>query len=257
MRKLLPVLLGILMLGAACGGGGEDAGVGQSGEPPEERVEETTTTTAPPTTTTTVPLAEIEIPDVSGLGLEWDEEVVVDETTGAVERSPFNRYLIGEPTEADPVCTAPDAMLNEDELDGLDAAEAEAARAGALAEAPGKAVALFLGLAPGESSVQMLSGSAGGPEARRIVVIRLEEDDSIRATRFDLVVEMQPCTTFVRATEDTTTTAPATDTTEAPTTTAAPEEVPPQLIPVITSASWSLQCQPGRGHQDFTLGACV
>ncbi len=258
MRKLLPILVGILVLGTACGDGGEEAGIGQSGEPPDTRAEETTTTTAAVATTTTLPLAVGEIPDVSDLGLEWDEEVVVDEATGLVERAGFNRYLLGEPTEDDPECTAPDAMLDPEVLEGLDPEEADAVRDVALGEAPAKAVALFLGLSPGDPSVQMLAGPAGGPEASRIVVIRQEEDDSIRATRFELIVEMQSCGSFVSVAEQTTTTeAAAPDSTEAPTTTTAPEAVPAQLVPILSSASWSVQCQPGRGHQDFTLGSCT
>lgn len=286
MGKLLPVVAALVIAVAACGGDDEtETGVGQSGQRPTTTAAPTTTTTMA-TTTTTLPLEVLEVPDTSGLGLEWDEPIEADEVTGEVDVAAFNQYLIGAPTAEDPECRAPNTMLPPGSFDELDAEAAETLQETALPEAPTRTAAVFLGLEPGDDAVQVLKGPAGGPEATKVVVIRLEQDDSIRATRYELVVEMQDCQNFVTAEAETEQAEEglegdaeqeATGEEETQETPGGVEEeedtqqagesqeqateeaegAVAQLIPVVNSAYETRQCQPGRGHQDFTTGPCL
>lgn len=282
MRKVLSSVVAVLALvSVACGDdSGDEVRAGQSGEPPSEAEAPTTTTTEAPATTTTLPLTVSEVPDVSDLDLVWEEEPVVDETTGRVSTGPFTSFLIAAP--------APHLMVPEDTFEGLEEDELAEAEAAALAEAPARAVALYLGLEPDDPDVQLLVGPAGAPEAFDVVVVQLVEDDSIRALRWQFRVQLQdlaqvegsggaPAGDGGGATTDTTEAADTTDTTDTTvaagestdtttttagtedaetSTTVAVEEGPPHLIPVIFAADRTHQCEAGRGHQDFTVGPC-
>ncbi len=285
MRKVLSLLVAVVAVVAVSCGDDDAPGevrVGQSGEPPTEEEVATTTTTEAPAPTTTLPLTVSDVPDVSELDLVWEEDPVVDEATGRVSTGPFTSFLIAAP--------APHLMAPEGTFDGLEDDELDEAEAIALAEAPARAAALYLGLEPDDPDVQLLVGPAGGPEAFDVVVVQLVEDDSIRALRWQFRIQLQDLaqvegtggalvtgddgstgttdTTDASAggedadgedgegEEATTTTTEAADDSETTDTTVAAEDGPPHLIPVVFSAERTHQCQVGRGHQDFTVGPC-
>lgn len=268
MRKVLPLAFAVLLLAAACGEGEEaQVGAGQSGQPPvPETVEETTT--VPETTTTTLPQQIVEIPDISDLDLEWDEVGEIDPVTGVVNVYDFNQYLI-EATEVN-------AMVPADDLAELEGEELELALEEALAEAPLKAATLYLGLTPGQDGVQMARSPLGGPEATDVIVIQnVEGDDSVRAIRWEFRIQNQGREGLVVADTETEQaeegldgdaaeeSAGAQQTEETPEGTE--EEVDTEeevadikdTVPIVYQLVRTTQCQPGRGHQDFTTGDCV
>jgi hypothetical protein len=255
MRKspAVVLLVGLVFGSLACGGSDDpEPSAGQSGNAPV--TESTSTTTSEPeSTTTTLPETVVDIPDVSDLELSWDEIGSADEVTGEVPVFPFNDYL---------VLAAPSHMVPEGTFDGLEGEELDEAVDEAAAEAPLKAVAVYLGLDPDAADTQMLKAFVGGPEGVRVIVIQSNlEDDSVRAIRWDFTIQLLPrsdlqptdtTTTVVEAEgEETTSTAPA------ETTTTAEAESVKDLVPVLFGAVLTTQCQPDRGHQDFAPGLCV
>jgi hypothetical protein len=249
----LLVLFAALTVGAvACGSDEPEPSAGQSGEAPVTETTEATTTTAE-LTTTTLPSMVVDIPDVSDLGLTWDEALPVNEVSGEVAIGPFNEFLVAE---------APSTMVPEGTFDGLDEEEQAEAVEAAIAEAPFKTAAVYLGLEPDDPDTQMLRVASGGPEGFRVVVIQSNlEDDSVRAIRWEFTIQMQARADQLPPESTTTTSAPE----EADATTSVPEETttsivssePDDLIPVVYTAVQTTQCQPGRGHQDFATGLCV
>lgn len=257
MRKPIALVLttAILAVAAACGGGGGDTPAGQSGEAPIV-VEEATTTTEAVVTEDTLPEREVEIPDTTETGLTWDAPPMVDESTGSVNMYDFNRLLV-EATDLT-------ALVPKAEFEALgDGDELEAALADATLEAPAKAVALFLGLEPGDANTQILLSNVGGPEGWRVTVIQIQEDDSVRAVRWEFTIQVQPRGEIdrenqeVEGTTDTTAAAEGTETTVAPETTTTLVPPTPDLVPVLYTGERTQQCQPDRGHQDFTVAPCV
>jgi hypothetical protein len=148
-------------------------------------------------------------------------------------------------------------MVPGDTFADLEGDDLDAAVAAAELEAPLKTATLFLGLDPDDPDTQMLRASAGGPEGMRVIVIQSSlEDDSVRAIRWEFDIQIQAREDFAPVTTTTTiegtTTSAASDET---TTTVA--EGPQDVIPVVFTAVRETQCQPGRGHQDFTAADCV
>jgi hypothetical protein len=249
MRKspLLVLVAALTVAAVACGSDEPEPSAGQSGEvPTSETTEETTTTVE--LTTTTLPAMVVDIPDVSDLDLQWDEALPVDEVSGDVAIAPFNEYMI---------TSAPSTMVAEGDLEGLDAEEID----DAIAQAPFKTVAVYLGLEPDDPNAQMLRLASGGPEGFRVVVIQTNlEDDSVRAIRWEFAIQMQDRADQLPPEPTTSTTASeAQGTTSVPaeTTTSVVTDEPADLVPVVYTAIQTTQCQPGRGHQDFATGLCV
>lgn len=275
MRKVLPLAFAVLLVAAACGEGEEaQVGAGQSGEAPvPETVVEATT--VPETTTTTLPQQVVEIPDVADLGLTWDEVGEPDPVSGVVNVSAFNELLIAE---------APNAMVPEGTFEEIaegaaDLDEAEDlvtdAYHEAKAEAPLKAAALYLGLEPDAEGTQMMVAEQGGPEAWRVIVVQnVDGDDSVRAIRWEFVIQNQARAGFLIAEQETEQAeegfsgdaeqeAEGQDQSEE-----TPEGVEEEentqataaaltdVIPIVYTLHQTVQCQPDRGHQDFATGEC-
>lgn len=191
--------------------------VAESGEPP---LPETTTTVAETTTTTAVAeegdggeLEPVRIPVAGDWAEQWDGPADLrpdDPDTGSLLTNEFDRFVL----ENAPADTTPE-----------------------------EAVAAYLALEPGQAGVQMFAAPVDVSGAKRVVVVVEQQDDSIRAVRYEFVVEMVDRAARL-ASED-----PA----------EAPEEDPNEveLVPDIVSARLTQQCQPGRGHQDFTPEPCV
>jgi hypothetical protein len=247
MRKSSVALLlaALAVAAAACGSDQPETSAGQSGRPPTPETTEATTTTTE-VTVDTLPESVVDIPDVSDLGLTWDEEPTIDELTGDIAMANFNQFLFDK---------APSLMVPEGTLESQSSEDLTAAVAAAEAEAPLKTAAVFLGLAPDEPDVQMLRASSGGPEGMRVIVIRTTESDpSVRAVRWEFAIQVQARADFAPVTS--TTVAPSTSAPEGGATTTTEVTGPPDEIPVVFSAMLERQCQPGKGHQDFTAESC-
>jgi hypothetical protein len=269
MRKSLDataLLVGaVLVLGlGACGSDEPEVAPGQSGKPPLT-VEVTTETTVAETTPTTLAEEVVEVPDISDLGLEWDEEPIVDETTGIANMAAFNQYLFDD---------APNAMVPEGTFDELEEDDLETAVDEALGMAPRKTAALFLGVTPDDVDVQMLAGSGGSPEsARIIVIINTPDDDSVAAIRWEFRIQMQDKGGLVVAEEETeeaeegqggeaveeeTGGAESEAEDDGSTVEETEEETgPKEFVSIVYSAERTFQCMPGRGHLDFTAELCA
>jgi hypothetical protein len=276
MRKVLPLAFAVLLVAAACGEGEEaQVGAGQSGEAPvPETVVETTT--VPETTTTTLPQQVVEIPDVADLGLTWNEVGEPDPMSGAVNVSAFNELLIADaPNAMVPEGTFAEIAEGASDVDEAEDLVAEAYRS-AKAEAPLKAAALYLGLEPDTEGTQMMVAQQGGPEAWRVVVVQsVEDDDSVRAIRWEFVIQNQARAGFQAAEQETEQAEEGLsgDAEEAAEGQDQSEETPEgteeeedtqgtataltDVIPIVYTLHQTTQCQPDRGHQDFAIGECV
>lgn len=243
MRRVLPMVVTVLLAAAACSSSSADPAVGVSGDRPTPPEPETTTTVEE-TTTTTLATQVVAVPDVSGLGLIWSEPIAVNETSGAVDVSQFNRFLVTD---------APTGITGEE------------------------SVAIFLGLGSADATTQMLV-SDGGFGKKTITVVLAGEDDSVRATRYVFSTEVRDRNFATAAEEDVTeaeegfegdaaegsagdTESVAEDdlSTEEEITTpeSEGEEVEAEPIAFLVSSNQTTQCQPGRGHQDFIVGLCI
>lgn len=228
--KLIGLLLAALLALGACSEGGEEVEVGQAGTPTPETTEATTTTTEVLTTTTLAP-AIVEIPAVPEWGTAWGGPTL---TLGDIKMHEFNTFLL------------------ENAPDGVE---------------PEEAVSVYLQLDPDDGNAQMLSGERGGPEATQVsVIINVTDDDSVRAFKYEFVLERRSRDFAEVATEEgeeaeTGDTALAADESDSNEGDAATEEdidvVVGPGIPWVLSGQLTTQCQPGRGHQDFTVEPCV
>ena len=242
MRRVLPIVVTVLVTAAACSSSSDPA-VGVSGEQPTPPEPETTTTVEE-TTTTTLATQVVEIPDVSGLGLVWNEPIAVNETTGSVDVSQFNRFLVTD---------APTGITGEE------------------------SAAVFLGLGAAEDAAQMLV-SDGGFGKKTITVVLAGEDDSVRATRYIFSSEVRDRNFASAAAEDVTESEEGFEgdaaegsagdaesvaeddlSTEEEITTPESEGEEAELEPIelLIGGTQTTQCQPGRGHQDFIVGLCL
>jgi hypothetical protein len=265
----------VALVAAGCGGNDEpEASAGQSGKPPLTTSSTTSTTEAPTTPSTVVPQV-VEIPDIADLDMSWDEAPIVDEVTGVANVAAFNEYLITE---------APNAMMPADTFEALadpeiteeEADELEAELDQALVEAPRKAATLYLGLTPTDVDVQMLAGDTGGPEGAVITVVFDNlEDDSVAAERWVFTIQMQDRAGLLVADEETQQAeegqsgeaveqeaGDAESEAEDDGSTVEEEDTEQEpavkhFVPVVYSAVRTFQCQPGRGHLDFTPELCV
>jgi len=247
MRKALPIVIAVLLAAAACSSSSDPA-VGVSGDrptPAEPAEAEDESGEEEGGEEPAVPMTEVvEIPDVSDLGLTWSEPISVNETTGAVDLNQFNRYMVEE---------SPTGTTGEE------------------------AVAVFLGLAPGDDSAQMLVDDRGFG-TKTITVVLAGEDDSVRAVRYVFSTEVRDRNFAAEAAEDITeaeegfegdaaegsggdTESVAEDdlSTEEESTTpeSEGEVVDAEPIAWIISGTQTTQCQPGRGHQDFIVELCI
>ncbi len=242
MRRVLPIVFTVLVAAAACSSTSESA-VGVSGERPTPP-EEVTTTTTEETTSTTLATEVVEIPDVAGLGIIWDEPFRVNQTTGDVDVSHFNVYLV------------------EDGPTGLTGEEA---------------VAVFLGLDATDDTAQMLVSDRGF-DKKTITVVLAGEDDSVRATRYVFSSEVRDRNFASDAADDITESEEGFEgdaaegaagnaesvseddgSTDEEITTPESEGEPVETEPIafLVSGKQTTQCQPGRGHQDFIVGLCI
>jgi hypothetical protein len=276
-RKLAGLVLTAALVAGAAGCGGDDepeVAAGQSGKPPLT-TSSTTSTTEPEAPPSTIAPQVVEIPDIADLGLTWDETPIVDEESGEINLAAFNTFLVE---------SAPNAMMPEGTFEGLsdpdlDEEEADALEAEldeALVDAPRKAVALYLGVQPSDVDVQMLAGDTGGPEGARITVIFDNlQDDSVAAVRWEFTIQMQDKAGFEVAEEETEEgeegfsgeaeeeeTDGAESVAEEDGSTAEEEDTQGEpavkhFVPVFYAGQRTFQCQPDRGHLDFTPELCV
>jgi hypothetical protein len=230
--KIIGLALSALLVAGACGGGDDEpVEIGQAGTRPTETTEATTTTTEALTTTTLAP-AVVEIPAVPEWGQAWSGPTL---ELGEIRMQEFNEFVLEN---------APD------EVEDVEA------------------VAVYLKPDPADPNIQMLEGHADGPEASQItVVINVQDDDSVRAFRYEFVVERRS-RDFAEVSEeegeeaeegDTSETEDELDTNEGDAATEDDVEVivGPDGIPWVLTAELTVQCQPGRGHQDFSVEPCV
>lgn len=229
--KLIGLLSAALLVLGACAEGGDEVEVGQAGLPTPETVETTTTTTEVLTTTTLAP-AIVDIPPVPEWGTSWEGPT---STLGSIKMYDFNRFVLDN---------APDDVE------------------------PDEVASVYLQLDPDDENTQMLSGERGGPEAAAVtVIINVDGDDSVRAFRYQFVVERRSRDFAEQATAEG-------EAAEAGNTDAADDELDsnagdaateedlatvegPGEVPWVLTATLTVQCQPGRGHQDFTVETCV
>jgi hypothetical protein len=229
--SLVAVLVAAVVL-AGCGGGDQEpVEVGQAGARPTAESVATTTTEEPLTTTTLAP-AIVEIPEIPEWGQSWPGPV---STPGTIPMGEFNEFV------------------RENAPDGATAEEA---------------VTAYLQLDRNDPNVQMLVGERGGPEATAITVTyNITDDDSVRATRYHFVLERRQRAAEEEATEageeaeegDLSGEEDESDSNEDDAATEEDLEVVegPSGLPWVLSAELTVQCQPGRGHQDFTVELCV
>lgn len=230
--KITGLMLAALLVAGACSGGDDEpVEIGEAGARPTETSEATTTTTEVLTTTTLAP-SIVEIPAIPEWGQAWPGPST---ELGTLRMQEFNEFILEN---------APDNV--EDEV----------------------AVAVYLKAQQGDPNLQMLSGDAGGPEARVItVVVTVPDDDSVRALRYQFVIERRS-RDFAEVSEEEGEEAEEGDTAEADdeldtnegdsaTEQDIDEVVGPDGIPWVLNAELTVQCQPGRGHQDFMPEPCV
>jgi hypothetical protein len=220
-----------LVLAGACSEDQEPVEIGQAG-PPETVVEESTTTTTVESTATTIAPQVVEIPPLPGWADSWTGPAT---TLGELRLGDFNQFVLDN---------APGGETTVEE-----------------------AVVAYLKL-DGSQDAQMLVGTYGGPEAYQVtVVITNDGDDSVRAQRYQFIVEYRSPTAEEEATEEgeaaeTGDTGPIEDETAGDEAEAAAEEelsviAGPEALPWVLNGELSVQCQPGRGHQDFTIDLCL
>jgi hypothetical protein len=230
LRYLFAALALVVLAG--CSGEDEPVEIAQHGERPAPTEAETTTTTAP-VTTTSLPVAVVEIPELPSWGQSWPGPSAP--TPGSVDVSEFDRFLVEEA----PAGTTPE-----------------------------EAVAVYLQLDPTDPSVQMLVSQRGGPESIEVTVVQNTlEDDSTRALRWSFAVEVQARDSAAVAAgiveesesgdEGGAAAEESSDEGDAADEEQLEAEEGPDEIPLFLSAEISVQCQPGRGHQDFTSELCA
>jgi hypothetical protein len=229
--KLIGLTLSPLLVLGACSDGGEEVEVGQAGLPTPEVIESTTTTTEVLTTTTLAP-AIVDVPAVPEWGADWSGATL---TLGQIKMQEFNTFVLDH---------SPDNV------------------------GPEEAVSVYLQLDPDDTNTQMLSGHQGTPEATQIsVIINVSDDDSVRAFRYEFVIERRS-RDFAEQAQAEGEAAEAGDTSEVDdeldsnADDAATEEDVEVIegrdgIPWVLSGRLTVQCQPGRGHQDFSVELCV
>lgn len=231
-RKIIGPILALVLVAGACGGGDDEpVEIGQAGARPTQ-TSEATTTTAEVLTTTTLAPSVVEIPPVPEWGEAWEGPTT---QLGEIKMQAFNEFILEN---------APDGV--EDEV----------------------AVSVYLKADPSDPNLQMLAGEAGGPEARMItVVVTVPDDDSVRALRYQFVIERR-ARDFAEVSEEEGEEAEEGDTEQADdeldtnegdaaTEQDVDEVVGPDGVPWVLRAELTVQCQPGRGHQDFTPEPCV
>jgi hypothetical protein len=224
------VLAGTLVL-AACGSDEPAPEVSQHGvRPPPTEAPVTTTTVE--VTTTTLPVAVVETPEPAGWSAGWTGPDAP--FAGAHDTSEFDAFVI---ENAPPGTT------------------------------PVEAVAAYLQLDPTDPDVQMLVSSRGGPESVNVIVVEnVQGDDSVRAIRWEFTVEQRDRDFLIKSSEETTDaeegdTAPADEALASDSGDVATEEdaataAGPDTVPQFLTVEVTTQCQPGRGHQDFTTEVC-
>jgi hypothetical protein len=230
--KIIGLLLGVVLLAGACSGGDDEpVEIGQAGTRPTETTEATTTTTEVLTTTTLAP-SIVEIPPVPEWGSSWTGPSL---ELGNLKMEEFNTFVL------------------ENAPDGVE---------------PEEAVAVYLQLDPSDPNNQMLSGGSTGPESTRVaVVINVQNDDSVRAFRYEFVLELRS-RDFAEVSEEEGEAAEEGDTEEADdeldsneSDSATEEDIAevegPDSVPWVLSGQLTVQCQSGRGHQDFSVEPCV
>jgi hypothetical protein len=232
LRAVLGLCLAAaLLLAAACGSDEPEPDVSQHGLRPPPTDAPTTTTTIE-VTEDTLPVAVVQTPEPADWSADWpgpDAPVA-----GTHDTSEFDAFLLeNAPAESTPV----------------------------------EAVAAYLQLDPADPDTQMLLSERGGPESVNVIVIQnTQGDDSVRAVRWEFAVEVRD-RAFLEAAEKETADAEKGDTE------AADEELDsdagdaadeeqlqteegPDTVPQFITTEVTLQCQPGRGHQDFTEELC-